>query len=193
MAPVVRKPYAVGVARREEILQTALELFGARGYRGASLRDVASQVGLSMAGVLHYFPSKEALLAAVLLRRDDTDTPWFEERWAETGSFRQAFLDLMARNMAVPGVVRLFVTLAAEATNPEHPAHDFFEQRYRTSRALFARVVGEAQQRGEIDSAVSGTQLIAILDGFQVQWLIDPTFDVLGELDRYLDTITTGR
>lgn len=193
MAAEVRKPYAVGIARREKILQTALELFGARGYRGASLRDVAAKVGLSMAGVLHYFPSKEALLAAVLARRDDSATPWFQERWAETGSFRQSFLDLMARNMAAPGEMRLFVTLAAEATNPDHPAHEFFEQRYRTGRELFAQVVGEAQRRGEITPAVSGTQLIAILDGFQVQWLIDPTFDVLGELDRYLDTITTAR
>jgi len=28
-----------------------------------------------------------------------------------------------------------------------------------------------------------------VLDGLQVQWLLDPEFDMLGELDRYLDTI----
>jgi AcrR family transcriptional regulator len=188
--PRTRKPYAVGIARRQQILDAARELFAVRGYRGASMRDVAGQVGLSMAGLLHYFPSKEELLAAVLRQRDDTDTPWFEERWAETGSFREACRELAARNMRSPGVIRLFVTLSAEATDPGHPAHDYFQQRYRESRELFSRVLRQAQERGEVDARASGPLLIAVLDGLQIQWLLEPDFDLIGELDKYLDGIT---
>ncbi|MEU4324548.1 MULTISPECIES: TetR/AcrR family transcriptional regulator [Nonomuraea] len=185
-----RKPSSVGVARRKQILAAARELFSLKGYRGASLRDVAAQVGLTLAGVLHYFPSKEELLAALLQERSEADTTWFEETWEELGSFRLAVRELMIRNMDTAGVMRLFVTLSAEACDPEHPAHDFFVQRYRTSRELFSTTLAKAQSRGEVDARATGPVLIAVLDGLQTQWLIDPEFDLLASLEAYLDTIT---
>ena len=93
----VRKPYAVGVKRRKQILQAALEVFSVQGYRGAPMTDIADKVGLTLAGVLHYFPSKEELLAAVLERRDRGLTPWFLQKWEETGSFSQSVHELMVR------------------------------------------------------------------------------------------------
>ncbi|MET9338505.1 helix-turn-helix domain-containing protein [Nonomuraea sp. NPDC003804] len=184
-----RKLSTVGAARREQILDAARDLFSIKGYRGASLRDVAAQVGLTPAGVLHYFPSKEALLAAVLQQRDDTDIPWFETTWAQAGSFREATRELMARNMAAAGVMRLFVTLSAEAVDPRHPAHEFFRHRYRTSRELFSSTLDKAKSRGEVSDTAMGPVLIAVLDGLQTQWLLEPDFDLLASLDDYLDTI----
>jgi len=189
-APKGKRQYAVGVARSQQILETARELFGLHGYRGASMRDIATKVGLSLPGLLHYFPSKEALLEAVLQERDDVDVPWFEETWLEIGSFRQAVRELVRRNMSAPGVLRLFVTLSAEATDPSHPAHTYFQERYRDSREIFARTLALAQERGEISAHAQGTVLIAVMDGLQIQWLLDSDFDMLGELDRYLETIT---
>ena len=51
----------------------AARLFAATGYRGTSLADVAQAAGLSNAGLLHHFPSKEQLLIEVLRRRDEAD------------------------------------------------------------------------------------------------------------------------
>ena len=71
--PRVRKPrgeYAKTSAKRTAILDAALEVFAESGYRSGSLRDVAGKVGMSEAGLLHHFPNKSALLAAVLDRRD---------------------------------------------------------------------------------------------------------------------------
>jgi AcrR family transcriptional regulator len=190
MKQAVRKPYAVGIKRREQILEVALELFSVQGYRGASIADIAAKVGLTVAGVLHYYPSKEELLAAVLKRRDNGLTPWFEKTWVETGSFQRSVHELMAHNMRRPHELRLFVTISAEATDPSHPAHHYFQERYRTSRQHFTETLDEAKARGEIDGSMSGPLLIAILDGLQVQWLLEPTFDLLGELDRYLKSIS---
>ncbi|MCF6744494.1 helix-turn-helix transcriptional regulator [Blastococcus sp. KM273128] len=50
----------------EGILDTAATLFARRGYTKTSVQDVAAAVGLSKAGLLHHFPSKEALHQAVL-------------------------------------------------------------------------------------------------------------------------------
>jgi hypothetical protein len=47
------------------------DVFSTSGYRAGSLKDVAVKVGLSQAGLLHHFPSKEALLEALLTLRDE--------------------------------------------------------------------------------------------------------------------------
>ena len=46
-------------ARRQEIVDAAVEVFATVGYHKGSLRDVADRVGMSQAGLLHHFPSKE--------------------------------------------------------------------------------------------------------------------------------------
>jgi AcrR family transcriptional regulator len=186
----VRKPYAVGVKRREEILQAALEVFSVQGYRGAPMADIADKVGLTLAGVLHYYPSKEELLAAVLRRRDLGLTPPFQEKWEESGSFRDSVHELMARSVSSPHELKLFVTMSAEATDPEHPAHTYFKERYRATRSHFAEILAQAKERGEVAPAASGPALMAVLDGLQLQWLLEPGFDILGELDRHIESIT---
>ncbi|HZE49196.1 MAG TPA: helix-turn-helix domain-containing protein, partial [Jatrophihabitantaceae bacterium] len=57
-----RGPYAKGVARRAEILRVALEEYGKADRQGASLKQIADSVGLTEAGVLHYFDSKDDML-----------------------------------------------------------------------------------------------------------------------------------
>jgi AcrR family transcriptional regulator len=191
MKQAVRKPYAVGIKRREEILEAALEVFSVQGYRGAPLADIAAKVGLTIAGVLHYFSSKEELLAMVLKRRDASLTPWFEDTWAATGSFSAAVHELMVASMSEPHVLQLFVTMSAESTDPGHPSHTYFQERYQTSRMNFTRALDRAKDRGEVDERVSGPVLMAVLDGLQLQWLLEPTFDLLSELDGYLASIST--
>ena len=52
----------------EEIVDRAAALFARRGFEQTSVQAVAHAVGLSKAGLLHHFPSKEALHEAVLAR-----------------------------------------------------------------------------------------------------------------------------
>jgi AcrR family transcriptional regulator len=51
--------------RRSEILDQAFALFLARGYDNTSLNDIIAEAGISKGAFYHYFPSKEALLAAL--------------------------------------------------------------------------------------------------------------------------------
>ena len=62
-----------GEKRREELLDAALQVFSLEGYSGASVAKVAAIVGISVAGVLHHFPSKISLLMGVLQRRDEVN------------------------------------------------------------------------------------------------------------------------
>jgi AcrR family transcriptional regulator len=47
---------------RDGIARVALELFAAKGYAGASVRDIAEAMGLTKAGVSYHFPAKDDLL-----------------------------------------------------------------------------------------------------------------------------------
>jgi TetR/AcrR family transcriptional regulator len=51
---------------RDRVLQVAQALFAERGYRGASLRDIAKRIGIKAPSLLHHFPSKQQLYLAVL-------------------------------------------------------------------------------------------------------------------------------
>ncbi|MGO1855018.1 MAG: helix-turn-helix domain-containing protein, partial [Microbacterium sp.] len=57
--------HAKGVARRQEILDRAIDVFRERGADGTSLRRIAEAIGVSHAALLHYFDSREQLLVAV--------------------------------------------------------------------------------------------------------------------------------
>ena len=59
-------PSPTDTDRRTSILDAAVESFGKLGYYGTSLQRIATEVGLTKAGVLHYVGSKEGLLDLAL-------------------------------------------------------------------------------------------------------------------------------
>jgi AcrR family transcriptional regulator len=186
----VRGPYAKTEARRAEILRTALDAFAERGFQGSSLRDIAEAVGLSPAGILHHFATKEALLAAVLAEKDAESVSHFEG--AHGLGVLDALRGVVEANLAQPGLIRLFTTLSAEAINEEHPAHEYFQLRYAGARELFAAGLRQGQLDGEVspttDVEMAASLLIAVMDGLQMQWLLNEGFDMLGAFDAFLET-----
>ncbi|MER7696558.1 TetR/AcrR family transcriptional regulator [Streptomyces sp. NPDC096095] len=168
--------YAKGRAKRIEILDQAMALFGEAGYRGASLRVIATRCGISHPGLLHHFPTKEALLLAVLQRRDDVDDAWLALGDTRGVGHLRRLTDLAELNAERRGIVELFSVVAAEATSPDHPAHAYFENRYRTSVANTELAYRQAREAGElrddVDPSAAAQQLIALMDGLQIQWLI---------------------
>jgi AcrR family transcriptional regulator len=186
----VRGPYAKTEARRAEILRTALDAFAERGFQGSSLRDIADAVGLSPAGILHHFSTKEALLAAVLAEKDAESVAHFDG--AHGLGVLDALRGVVQANLAQPGLIRLFTTLSAEAINEEHPAHEYFQLRYAGARELIAEGLRQGQQDGDvsatIDVAMAASLLIGIMDGLQMQWLLNEGFDMLAAFDAFLET-----
>jgi AcrR family transcriptional regulator len=157
----------------------ALEVFAERGYRGGSLATVAERVGLTQQGVLHYFPSKDALLTDVLRLRDALDGQGASGRPPDAdGPLGLAGVEsLVARNVARPGLVQCFTVLAAESVTDQHPAQGFFAARYRTLRPQLAemlrRELGDPGPSG-LSADQASALLIAVMDGLQQQWLLEP-------------------
>jgi AcrR family transcriptional regulator len=186
--------YAKGRAKRSEILDQAMALFGEAGYRGASLREIAARCGLSHPGLLHHFPTKESLLLAVLEHRDEVDDALLSGR---TGlAVLRGLVDLAALNATRPGIVELFTVLSAEATAAEHPAHAYFVQRYQmTVRAIelaYERARADGILRPGIEAAAAARQFVALMDGLQIQWLLSHRrLDMAGILQAHLQSQVT--
>jgi AcrR family transcriptional regulator len=80
MPALTRLVPAARVPRRVEICRTAAQIFRDRGYDATSVSDIARALGMTKAGLYHYFDSKEALLYEIMVYglervRDDVVLP----------------------------------------------------------------------------------------------------------------------
>ncbi|MCY1125676.1 TetR family transcriptional regulator C-terminal domain-containing protein [Frigidibacter sp. RF13] len=67
-----RAPTRIQARNRQAILDAALDVFSAQGFRGATVDQIAEVAGLSKPNLLYYFPSKEAVHAELLGQLLDT-------------------------------------------------------------------------------------------------------------------------
>ncbi|MHC3000102.1 TetR family transcriptional regulator [Microbacterium sp. HJ5] len=173
------------------MLERALDVIAREGYRGASIKELADAVGLSQAGLLHYFDSKEELFTAILRKRDEIDSAGFglyqPDGSVSSGDLRAGYLGVIRHNADVPGLVHLFARLSVDASDPDHAAHEFFVSRGQTLREVFAAVITKQQAAGEvtdrIDPDVLARVFQAVADGLQVQWMLEPDVDMAGTID----------
>lgn len=190
-----RGSYAKGVAKREEILTSALDVIGREGFRGASVREIADAVGLSQAGLLHYFGSKEQLFVEIMRKRDEVDSARFDLGAEQLETMREGYLKVIRHNSEVPGVVELFSRLAVDASDVDHPAHAYYQERNDTIRGMFAQNIAAEQEAGRmtraIDAEVLARILQAVADGMQLQWLLDRDVDMAATVDALFLALTT--
>jgi AcrR family transcriptional regulator len=173
-------PAAGSSDAESRILTAALDIFGSDGYSGGSLNDIAVAAGLTRAGVLHHFPSKRAILLALLDQRDhevQASQPSSDKNWSLLDLFDDAdrWTGIIVGN---PRVVRLAHQLTAEASAPDHPAHEWVKSRLAALRAQIGHAARVSMERGEIRSDVAPDDVAALLlsavEGSENQWLVDP-------------------
>jgi AcrR family transcriptional regulator len=189
-----RGGYAKGRERRDAILAAANEVFATRGFRGASLATIAKRVGLSEPGLLHHFSSKEELLLELLKLRDQHDDQRVAEAIEAHVNALDVLLELCRQNADRPGIVRLFTILAAESVDDDHPAHGWFLDRYELRRRQTAEGLAAEQREGRIDAQLDveavATQILAMFDGLQIQWLLDPgSVDMVAVFEDFLERL----
>jgi AcrR family transcriptional regulator len=199
--------YQEGTRRKARIIEVATRLFALNGYRDASLASVAEGAGLTQPGLLHHFPSKAELLLAVLRDRERRDKALVADAiQAHPGDVARLLEALVTHNAAARDDTWLHTVISAEATSPTHPAHDFFKARYvRVRSALRRSIAKQSSPADPTDEQVTAlaTIAIAVMDGLQVQWLLDPSIDMVANfrvfgsmLDQAIaapDDVTTTR
>lgn len=162
-------------SRRTEIVVAAMEAFASTGYHNTSLNDIADELDMTAAGILHHFKTKENLLVEVLDQRDDSSpvpSDTSGRAWLDT------LVDVTARNEKAPGLTQLYAVLSAESLTHDHPAQCWFRDRYNRVRGsvrdALVDVIGPDAARIP-DQIDAGTRtIIAAMDGLQIQFLLEP-------------------
>ncbi|GAB2451835.1 AcrR family transcriptional regulator [Conyzicola lurida] len=170
------RPQERTAQRRRAILDAATRVFGERGYNNGSLVEIAEIVGITHAGVLHHFGSKEQLLLAVLAHRDEVDIERLATQQRPVGAeFLSHLVATAQANTERSGIVQTYAVLAAESVTGDHPAQEFFRGRFAVLRGDVADALGLTVGAPASDERVvaAASAIIAVMDGLQVQWLLD--------------------
>jgi len=104
---------ATSTSTRERILDTALAAWGTRGYEPTSLDALAAGLGITKQSILYWFPSKEALLEAVIARSAEELSDAMQsalegagDGWAKVEAVVRSVFRLAARRPELLGLVR---------------------------------------------------------------------------------------
>jgi AcrR family transcriptional regulator len=188
------RPYASllakGADRRQRILAVAERLLARNGWRNTSLAQIAKEAGVTPAGLLHHFESKEQLLNAVLDARDADDEIHADYR---SGDLIAELSRVPERFDRAPELVGTFTVLLVENIAPEAPLHDRLHKRYRDAVDIITEIVkrgqGDGQYRPDFDAASKAVEILAFINGMETLWLLDPSIPLAEVFKGYAESL----
>lgn len=180
---------AKGEDRKQRILAVAQRLLTRNGWRNTTLAQIAGEAGVTPAGLLHHFESKEQLLHAVLDARDFDDDTHADRGGDLIGEIAQV-ADRFTRS---PELIGTFTVLLAENILPDAPLHDRLLARHRSAIDIVADVIRRGQAAGryrtDIDPAVKAVEILAFVHGMETIWLLDPSIPLSEVFKEYAETL----
>ena len=187
------RPYATllakGEDRRQRILSVAEKLLARNGWRNTSLAQIAKEVGVTPAGLLHHFESKEQLLNAVLDARDDDDDAHADRSGDLTDEIQRA-ADRFAR---APELIGTFTVLLVENIEPDAPLHGRLVKRQQDARDIVADIIRRGQLSGryrtDFDPATKAVEILAFVNGMETSWLLDPSLPLADVFKGYAEML----
>ena len=189
-----RRPYdsllAKGEDRRQRILAVAERLLARNGWRNTSLAQIAKDAGVTPAGLLHHFESKEQLLNAVLDARDADDEIHADYR---SGDLVTELGRVPERFDRAPELVGTFTVLLVENIAPDAPLHDRLHDRYRDAVNIIVDLIKRGQSNGryrtDVDAANKAVEILAFINGMETLWLLDPTISLVEVFKGYAESL----
>lgn len=187
------RPYdtllAKGEDRKQRIVQVAQRLMTRNGWRNTTLAQIAGEAGVTPAGLLHHFESKEQLLHAALDARDLDDDAHADRK----GDLIAEIAQVADRFNRAPELVGSFTVLLVENILPEAPLHDRLLARQRDAIDIVAQAIRRGQAAGryrtDIDPAVKAVEILAFINGMETTWLLDPSIPLAEVFKEYAEAL----
>lgn len=187
-----RGPNASTPARRAQIVRAALESFAQHGYERASLRDIAARAQVTHSALLRHFSGKDELLLAALTQREADEEAQAARIIAAGASSESILSEVLRDEFDHPGYQRNWMALAIAATDPAHPAHEFFIGRRERMRTRFSgSPLPTSRDSAYLSADEKVTLVLALIDGLRIQALLDPSRESLGLLEVFMKLVIT--
>lgn len=173
-------------ARRQVILDAAIACFARKGFHGTSTAEICAEAGMSPGNLFHYFPTKHAIIAAIVEEERQETAEFFRELHEAPDLFAAllGFMDVVLELAADPVYSSLALETAAEAMRDERIGERVAANDAELRAALTA-LIKAAHERGQMDAAIDpegGARWIAaIIDGIFGRIAVDPGFKPLDE------------
>lgn len=130
---------------REQLLESATKLFAARGFYGASLANIANELGLTKQALLHYFARKEKLYAEILSRISDRMLGCVEAARAEHEDPAEqllfALLSMYDLSLEAPHETRIIVRELLDSERRAGDVHSWYLKPFLDSLIAITRTI----------------------------------------------------
>jgi TetR/AcrR family fatty acid metabolism transcriptional regulator len=182
---------------RQELFDTAIELFDSKGYENISISDICEKAGVSTGAFYHHFKAKDQILMEEFLKADDFYRELLEEI-AGMDDYREklrAFTVSIMRFMDDMGLKMVKVTYHTQI-GPDKKASYLGNEK----RALYSIIEGlyrEGQEKGEVRRDLSAEDLarftIHCYRGIVYDWcLANGKFDLVKTGEEMVDFLADG-
>jgi AcrR family transcriptional regulator len=184
-------PRASQEKRREELVLAAFDLIAEHGFEGLRTRDVAARVGVNIATLHYYFPTKESLIRGVL----EEAMVRFRSTLAPHGSpadqlrnHLRAVRKLLVDDPELKAVMGELALRSARDSSIAAIMTEMYEGWHATVRGLLRRAVKEGGLRPDADSDGVAALVVATLTAATLPTLSrTPRSDqALRQLERWL-------
>jgi AcrR family transcriptional regulator len=163
---------------KRRLLEGALECLRTKGYAHTTARDIATAAGGNLGSIGYHYGSKDALLNEALIEGFRAWTAQISQRVQTIEAadplerLRLAWETMLDELGRQEGLLQSFLeALAPASRSPELRAQ--LAAFYRETRDDVARVVAESLG-DEAAARVIASLVIAVSDGLQLQWFLEP-------------------
>ena len=173
-------------ARRDAILAAARSCFARKGFHQTSTAAICAQAGMSPGNLFHYFPTKQAIIAAIVDQEGSETAAYFASVQGSDDAYGALldFMDLVLALAADGDFAGLALDIAAEAMRDT----DIAARVARNDASLrggLQTLLAEAAAAGQIDAALDAAQtagwIAALIDGIFNRVAVDPDYAPLAQ------------
>lgn len=165
---------------KDKLLNTATILFSKNGFYGTSINDVAAEVSVSKQGLLHHFPSKEKLYAAVLAQAANHLVDLITEIKTESDDAQTQLFALFEKMIrADEERLRVIILLMRELLDNRERAEQANKWFLRPFLDEIVAIVDSGQQKGDFVEHSPLAFVYHLLGATQYYVVSRPTLDKL--------------
>ena len=185
------RPGAVSEKRRQELVLAAYREIAERGFEGLRTREVAGSVGVNIATLHYYFPTKESLIRAVLNHAMERFRTTLTVQASPTDQMRNYLRAVRKLLLEEPELGAVMAELALRSVRDESInsiMDEMYDVWHATMRGLLRRAVREGKVRPELDTDGVAALIIATLTSMTLPVMSDPRRGdlALRQLERWL-------
>ncbi len=178
------KKEARALETRRKILVAATQLFARQGYHKTTITDICQSIGLTSGAIFHHYPSKEALLDAVISRLERGIHIYSNYlRSVEKGSLAvvQEVIDIMCRHFKrQPEATICLAALATEFAGSNHPVEKQLKDIYESFVKAFANILRDHPRI--TNPRATAIAFVGLVQGIAIQGLLREDEETIDEL-----------